>query len=301
MTNAHSWLSAARLRTLPLAVSGIVLGNCLALEQNMFNPAVALMALLTAILLQVLSNLANDYGDTKHGADNADRFGPERMVSTGAITAKQMKKGVIVTGVAAFIAGVATLYLSIPVIGWKAAMLLLFLGIASIVAAYAYTASSKPYGYEGFGDVAVLFFFGLVSVGGSYALQTGAWDRAVLLPALSTGLFSTGVLNINNLRDQPSDAKSHKKTIPVRLGLKQARVYHEVLLGLGCAFTLLYAMSAYEHWWQYLFLLVFLLFVFNGISIWRASHPADFAQHLKKLAIYTFLYSIVFGLSLVSG
>ncbi len=299
MAGIQSWLKAARLRTLPLAVSGILLGNLLALQKQAFDPFVGGMAMLTAILLQILSNLANDYGDSIHGADNEARFGPERMVHSGAITTEQMRKGVIATGILAFLSGIATLYLSLDVIGYRAAGLLLLLGIFSIIAAYEYTASSKPYGYEGYGDVSVFIFFGLLSVGGAYSLQVGRFDIWVLLPAFAMGLFSTCVLNINNLRDFPSDQGSDKKTIPVRLGLRQAKIYHEWLLTLGALFSVAYAIKSYQAWWQYLFLLVLVLFYLNGRSIWKGQQPEDFAPHLKKLSLFTLLYSLMFGISLV--
>ena len=301
MAGIQGWIQAARPRTLPLAVSGILMGNFLAVAKSAFDPAVAVTTLLTAVLLQILSNLANDYGDSIHGADDENRMGPERMVATGEITTAQMKKGVITVGVLAFLSGVATLLLSMDVIGYKAAGLLFILGIFSIIAAYEYTASSNPYGYQGYGDVSVLLFFGLLSVGGGYTLQVGRFDIWVLLPAFAMGLFSAGVLNINNLRDFPTDKESNKKTLPVRLGLQQAKVYHLWLLALGAFFTIMYGVKVYDHWWQCLFLLVLLLFYFNGRAIWQGNHPEDFAPQLKRLSIFTFIYSLVFGVSLMLG
>ena len=299
MADIQAWIKAARPRTLPLAVSGILLGNFLALSKGYFDPAIGILTLVTAVLLQVLSNFANDYGDSIHGADNEHRFGPERMVLTGAISTGQMRKGVITTGSLAFITGIATLYFSIDIIGFKAAGLLLFLGIFAILAAYEYTASDTPYGYEGYGDISVFMFFGLLAVGGSYTLQVGQFNIWILLPAFSMGLFSTGVLNINNLRDLPTDYESDKKTVPVRLGMKQAKVYHAWLLALGCLFSIGYAVKTYQEWWQYLFLPVLLLFLLNGRAIRKGSQPQDFAPQLKKLSVFTLLYSVLFGVSLV--
>ncbi len=299
MATFQDWVQAARPRTLPLAVSGILMGNFLAAHQGLFKPLTGGLALLTAVLLQVLSNFANDYGDSVHGADNEKRFGPERMVLSGAISLAGMRKGVLVAGSAAFLSGIATLYTAIPVIGWPAAGLLFALGIASIIAAYEYTASENPYGYEGYGDVSVFLFFGLLSVGGGYTLQVGQFHLWTLLPAFSIGLFSAGVLNINNLRDYETDAESDKKTVPVRLGLHQAKVYHLWLLGLGVGFSVLYGIYAYEAWWQYLFLAVLGLFARNARDIWYGSKPGDFAPKLKQLSLMTFVYTLVFGISLV--
>jgi 1,4-dihydroxy-2-naphthoate octaprenyltransferase len=299
MATPKDWVQAARPRTLPLAVSGILMGNFLAAHQGLFKPLTGGLALLTAVLLQVLSNFANDYGDSIHGADNENRYGPERVVMSGSISFAGMKRGVIAAGFAAFLSGMATLYVAIDVIGWPAALLLFALGIASIIAAYEYTASENPYGYEGYGDISVFLFFGLLSVGGGYTLQVGQLDLWTLLPAFSIGLFSTGVLNINNLRDYHSDAASDKKTMPVRMGLYQAKVYHLWLLGLAVGFSLLYGIYAYEVWWQYLFLVVLGIFAINGRDIWQGQGPEDFAPKLKQLSLMTFVYTLVFGASLV--
>ncbi len=299
MATAKDWVLAARPRTLPLAVSGILMGNFLAAHQGLFKPLIGGLALLTAVLLQVLSNFANDYGDSIHGADNEARYGPERVVMSGAISFAGMKQGVITAGLAALLSGIATLYVAIDVIGWPAALLLLALGIASIIAAYEYTASENPYGYQGYGDISVFLFFGLLSVGGGYTLQVGQLDLWTLLPAFSIGLFSAGVLNINNLRDYHSDSASDKKTMPVRMGLYQAKVYHLWLLSLGVGFSILYGLYAYDVWWQYLFLLVLGIFAINGRDIWQAHGPEDFAPKLKQLSLMTFAYTLVFGLSLV--
>jgi 1,4-dihydroxy-2-naphthoate octaprenyltransferase len=275
------------------------MGNFLAAHQGYFKPLTGGLALLTAVLLQILSNFANDYGDSVHGADNEERYGPERMVLSGAISFSGMKKGVLVAGSAAFLSGVATLAASIEVIGWQAAIVLFALGIASIIAAYEYTASSNPYGYEGYGDISVFLFFGLLSVGGGYTLQVGQLDLWTLLPAFSVGLFSAGVLNTNNLRDYHTDAKSDKKTVPVRLGLRQAKVYHLWLISLGAGFSLWYAIYAYQEWWQYPFLLVLGIFAINGRDIWKGETAGDFAPKLKQLSLMTFAYTLVFGISLV--
>lgn len=294
-----SWLQASRPRTLPLALSGILLGNFLAYSRGHFDWGIAISATVTALLLQILSNFANDYGDSLHGADTDDRFGPQRMVGSGEISIKGMKKAVIITGALAFISGLLTLYFSLDVIGYPAAGLLLLLGIFSIIAAYNYTASEKPYGYQGYGDVSVFLFFGLLAVGGSYALQVGNLNIWVLLPAFSIGLFSTGVLNINNLRDLPTDEPSDKKTIPVRIGLRSAKIYHVLLLVLGSLFTLIYAARSYDDWHQWPFLLVLLPFLINGLKVWKGQNPEDFAPLLKQLAIGTLVYAVGFGIGTI--
>lgn len=295
----HSWIKALRLRTLPLAAAGIILGNFLAASRGRFDGLIFTTTLITALFLQILSNLANDYGDTKHGADTERRLGPERMVQAGHISPSTMKWAIGIFILLSLITGLLTLYLSLPQIGAGPALFLLATGLGAIGAAYAYTASDKPYGYQGFGDVAVFIFFGLVAVKGAYFLQTGYWDLWVWMPAASIGLFATGVLNINNLRDFDTDQEAGKNTIPVRLGKHQAKVYHLWLLSFGCLLTLAYGIRFYEAFWQYGFLLILALFYVHGNRVWNSYTPSDFAPLLKQLSLVTLAYAMFFGISLI--
>ncbi len=295
----YSWIKALRLRTLPLAAAGVILGNFVAASRGHFDWVIFTTTLITALLLQILSNLANDYGDTKHGADTARRLGPERMVQAGHITSSAMKLAMGIFILLSLITGLLTLYLSLNHIGSGPALFLLITGLVAIGAAYAYTASDKPYGYQGLGDVAVFIFFGLVAVKGAYFLQTGYLDLWVLMPATSIGLFSTGVLNINNLRDFETDQEAGKYTMPVRMGKHQGKVYHLCLLSLGCLFTLVYAIRFYESFWQYGLLLILILFYVHGKRLWDSYEPLDFAPLLKQLSLFTLGYSMVFGISLL--
>src|ERR671912_77318 len=223
------WLSAFRLRTLPLALSCIAMGGFLAASADAFRWDIFLLCILTTIFLQILSNLANDYGDSIHGADSLDRKGPSRAVQSGAISAHQMKVAVILFVILCLASGISLLVVSFGW-NWKAMLFFFGLGLLSILAAIAYTVGKKPYGYAGLGDLSVLIFFGLVGVMGSYYLFTNTISVFEIFPALSCGLFSIAVLNINNIRDIESDREAGKFSIPVRIGKDKAVIYHWILL-----------------------------------------------------------------------
>lgn len=198
-TPARAWLESLRPKTLPLAFASIVMGSAIASLQGVFHPLIALLALLTAGCLQILSNLANDYGDAEKGSDTPDRIGPLRGMQKGLITAAQMKRAIMLTIALTIVCGIALIAVAChkpsDVVGF------LILGLLSIGAAITYTVGTRPYGYMGLGDISVLIFFGWISVAGTFYLQAGYFDWIVMLPATATGLLSTAVLNINNLRD----------------------------------------------------------------------------------------------------
>ena len=188
-----------RLRTIPLAISSILMGSFLSAADGLFRWEVLLFASMTAIFLQVLSNLANDYGDSIHGADSADREGPSRSVQTGAISASTMKSAIAVFAVLSLCSGIALIFLSD--LSTKESWLFFGLGLAAIAAAYYYTNGSRPYGYSGLGDISVFLFFGMLGVLGTYYLHTGSFGGILILPAMTVALFSVAVLNVNNIRD----------------------------------------------------------------------------------------------------
>lgn len=296
--NLAAWVSALRLRTLPLALSSIGMGSFLAASIGRFNGIVLLLAGLTTVFLQILSNLANDYGDTVNGADSEHRVGPIRAVQSGAISIAAIKSAIVVFGVLSFFAGLLLLYLSVG-FGSNAFYWFLGLGLASIAAAYAYTASNRPYGYIGLGDLFVLVFFGFVGVVGTYFLQAGGFSLIVLLPALSVGLFATAVLNVNNIRDIESDRKAGKMSIPARIGRKKAVTYHWILLLVGMLAAVLYVSQLDFKPIRLLFLLSFPFFVINGIAVQRKTGPGEIDPYLKQLALTTFVFMLVFGLSIL--
>ena len=240
------WIQAARLRTLPLSLSGIIMGSFiakwrLANESGTWDWRIFALALLVTLLYQVLSNFANDYGDGVKGTD-AKRINEaeSRAVASGKITANQMKNAVIITVILALIATVALLYLAFIPDHMNEFYIFIGLGVACILAAIGYTVGKRPYGYMGLGDIFVFIFFGLVSVCGSYFLFTKTFDWDVLLPAAAIGCMSMAVLNLNNMRDMENDKNSGKHTLALKLGFKNAKIYEMVLLHLPLFLILIF-------------------------------------------------------------
>ena len=295
----EAWVSAFRLRTLPLALSCIGMAGFLAAEVGKFNGLIFLLCCLTTIFLQVLSNLANDYGDSVNGADHADRKGPQRAVQSGAIGASQMKKAVILFSLLSFISGVTLLLVSFG-LDWNSLLVFIGLGLLCIAAAVAYTVGRKPYGYLGFGDISVLIFFGLVGVLGSYYLFTHEVSLPVIFPALSCGFFSMAVLNINNIRDIESDRMAGKFSVPVRIGKVNAVVYHWILLVMGIANAVVYIVLNYHTTFQFLFLLSVPLFIVNGLAVSKKTSE-ELDPYLKQMALSTLAFVVLFGAGNLMG
>ncbi len=292
---------AARPRTLILAIAGVSTGLFLAAAHGLFNWQTASLTIVTAALLQILSNLANDYGDTIHGADHGMRSGPSRAVQSGRISAEQMRAAIMAVAASAAICGLALLWFALGAEGALLILAFVLLGALAIWAAIAYTAGGLPYGYAGLGDLAVLIFFGWVGVAGSYFLQTQTVRLDILLPATSCGLFAVGVLNVNNIRDIGSVRLAGKRSVPVRLGLRWARRYHWALLLGGSLATLLYVALDYRSPWQLLFLASLPLFIRNGRAV-SSKAPADLDPYLGQLSISSLVFAILFGIGhLVAG
>ena len=295
--NVKVWLQAFRLRTLPLALSSILMGGFLAASVDAFQWNIFLLCVSTTILLQLLSNLANDYGDSINGADHKDRKGPSRAVQSGIISATQMKAAVIIFVLLSLISGISLLLMSF---GWDWNALLFFfgLGILSIAAAIAYTVGKKPYGYAGLGDLSVLIFFGIVGVMGSYYLFTKSISWSLILPAISCGFFAIGVLNINNIRDIESDLTAGKFSIPVRIGREMAIIYHWFLLTGGISAAVIYMTLTYQSPLQFLFCITILLFLRNGLAV-STKPSSELDPYLKQMALSTLLFVILFGVGLL--
>lgn len=273
------------------------MGGFLASDAGAFQWDIFLLAVLTTIFLQVLSNLANDYGDSIHGADNVNRKGPLRTVQAGVITPQQMRRMILLFTLLSLLSGIILLFISFGT-EWQAILFFLGLGLLSIGAAVTYTIGRKPYGYLGLGDLSVLMFFGLTGVLGSYYLftKTISWDQ--VLPALSMGLLSVAVLNVNNIRDIDSDRLAGKYSVPVRLGRRKAVVYHWGLLAFSVLFTALYTALHYRSPWQLLFLLAIPLFMINAVAVSRK--PSELLDPwLKQMAMSALLFSLLFGVGLI--
>jgi 1,4-dihydroxy-2-naphthoate octaprenyltransferase len=290
-----AWLAAARPRTLPLALASIALGAFLAAADNVLNLPVVILAALTAIFLQILSNLANDYGDSVHGADHVERLGPARAVQSGQISARAMRLAIVLVALLAAVSGIALLWLAF---GSQALLLLLLftlLGAVAIGAAVTYTAGRKPYGYAGLGDIAVLIFFGWVGVLGTYFLQARQLEWTLFLPATSCGLLAVAVLNINNIRDMHSDKMAGKYSIPVRLGASRARRYHWALLAGAVLTAGLYVILNFSSAWQFLFLLAVPLLWRNGTNVAHTFDPRRLNPLLKQMSLTTLFFILTFG------
>ncbi|MBX2843026.1 MAG: 1,4-dihydroxy-2-naphthoate polyprenyltransferase [Flammeovirgaceae bacterium] len=290
------WIEAFRLRTLPLAIACIGMGSFLAASQNEFRWEVFLLSALTTIFLQVLSNLANDYGDSKHGADSAEREGPTRAVQSGKITSKAMKNAMFIFAILSFISGLSLIWVSFDQENLIIILIFLILGILAIGAAITYTAGPSPYGYAGLGDISVMVFFGWLGVLGTFYLHTSAWNWINLLPATSCGLFATAVLNVNNIRDIPSDKIAGKMSIPVRIGREKARIYHWLLLGFGLVLSTIYVFLNFQSGWQLLFLLALPLLLKNGKAVSKYEKSSDLDPYLKQMALTTLVFVVTFGI-----
>ena len=293
------WIKAARLRTLPLSLAGIILAGFLAAYYGTFDGIIFGLSLLTAILFQILSNFANDYGDGVKGTDNENRIGPARALQSGEITPVQMKRAVYLTAVLSFISAVVLVTYSFGFSHLAEILIYLILGIGAIVAAIKYTVGNKAYGYFGFGDLFVLIFFGLVSVMAGTYLYTHNLDWTLIYPALSIGMLSMAVLNLNNMRDLESDKLSGKNTLPVKLGLEKAKKYHIILIVFPFFFTQAFIFHHLRSPWQWLFALPYLLLFVHLIRVIKTDNPKDFDPELKKVALLTFLYAVFLGFGMI--
>lgn len=293
-----NFIKAARLRTLPLSISGIILGGFLAMSDGLFNVVIFSLAILTTIGFQVISNFANDYGDGVKGTD-AIRIGEERMVSSGKISPKQMKKAILISVILTIIFALFLIYESFGLSNFGYSLLFFVLGIVSIVAAIKYTVGDLAYGYSGFGDVFVFLFFGLLSVLGSYFLFTKEIYFLLTLPAISIGLLSTAVLNLNNMRDYQNDKKSKKNTIVVKIGLKVAKRYHYSLLLLSFISAVSYVVLTFTKTVQFIFLLAYIPLVIHALFVYNNKEELRLDAELKKVALSTFLFSVLLGLGQV--
>jgi 1,4-dihydroxy-2-naphthoate octaprenyltransferase len=295
----NSWIEAARPRTLPLALSCILMGSFLAAATGNFSWTIASLSVLTTILLQVLSNFANDYGDAVNGKDTELREGPRRTVHSGAITASTMLKAIVVFSILALISGITLLTIALKNAPANTFWVFLGIGISCIIAAITYTAGKRPYGYAGLGDLSVLIFFGWVGVIGSSYLHTLSWNWDLLLPASSCGLFAVGVLNINNIRDIESDRATGKNSIPVRLGREKAVAYHWTILITGMLCVSIYSIQKFSGYASLLFLLSFPLFIKNGLAVSKLKKASELDPYLKQMALSTLVFVILFGLGIV--
>ena len=300
MAATSSWIKAMRLRTLPLAVSSTLAGSFMAIADRRFDSIVIALAILTTLLLQILSNLANDLGDSLKGTDNKNRIGPARTVQSGEITQKEMWWGVGIVSFLTLASGLSLIVYSLGTQSWQV-LFFLILGVVSIAAAIKYTIGNSAYGYRGLGDIFVFIFFGLTGVLGTYYLNAHTLPPDTWLMAISVGLLSTGVLNLNNMRDIENDKISGKNTFAVRIGTLNARVYHSLLVAFAIISGVVYTSLNYHSPAQFIFLAVIPFFIQDLFRILKIDEQKLLDPYLKKLAISTFAYILLFGIGILIG
>lgn len=290
------WIKAFRLRTLPLAFSSVITGTALAIDH--FDSVTFILAILTTLFLQILSNLANDYGDAEKGTDNENRIGPKRSIQSGIISKSQMKNAIVSFVFLSLLSGLSLVFYATRTISFWYPLTFILVGVISIVAAIKYTAGKGAYGYKGLGDLFVFIFFGLVGVVGSSILYIHDFYFSMLLPAITIGCFSAAVLNLNNMRDWENDKASNKNTLVVKIGLLKAKKYHFTILMIGVFSSIAYV---FQHEFRIIdltFILAFIPVVLHLKTINKIDKtPAEFDPELKKVALSTFLFSILFLLS----
>ncbi|TFH23187.1 MAG: 1,4-dihydroxy-2-naphthoate polyprenyltransferase [Bacteroidia bacterium] len=299
MNITQIWLKAFRLRTLPLAIAATTLGSLLGYAEHRFRLGVFIFGTLTTLFLQILSNLANDYGDARKGTDNENRIGPLRVTQSGLVSQRQIQWMIGVFVLLSLVSGSLLIWSGLRGGNMLLYSLFFLLGFSSIYAAIKYTIGKRPYGYVGFGDIMVFIYFGILGVAGTYFLHTQSFHLTILLPASSVGLFSAGVLNLNNLRDHANDALNGKNTLVVRMGVPWAKIYHVVLLLTALVLAVIYTILHFESYYQLIFLLPVPLLISDVKTVITNTVPVELNRELKRLAVATLLFSLSFGLGLV--
>lgn len=288
------WISAARLRTLPLSVAGIVVGNTLAFRDNTFSWFLFGATMCTAIAFQILSNFANDYGDGVKGTDNENRIGPKRVLQQKLLSRKSLFNGIIVTAFLGLLLAMGTIFIAFGKQQYQNSFLFIGLALAALFAAYKYTAGKGAYGYYALGDVFVLVFFGGLAVCGSYFLQTKTLGASVWVFASTVGVLSVGVLNLNNMRDMQNDTAFGKKTVASILGLRNAKIYHAGLIIVAILSLLVGLTNIAVHSMHYIPLIMVIPLLVQLSKTLQTDSHAQFDMQLKPLALSTFGLSLLF-------
>lgn len=300
MTKNQAWIKALRLRTLPLSLSGIILGSFIAKFNGYWDWAIFSLALTTTILFQIVSNLANDLGDSMKGTDNDERVGPMRSVQSGLISKSEMRNAVILTSVLSFLSAGILIFIGTKELPISILLFYVGLAIACVIAAISYTVGKRAYGYNGFGDIMVFIFFGIVSVMGVYPLFAKSIDWILILPSACIGLLSAAVLNLNNMRDRINDAKSNKRTLVVMMGANLAKVYHSFLVlgGIACQAIFIFKIN---HPFAFIGMIPGIILLLHVRKVMQTTDPKEFDPELKNVALSTFGIAILTSIGLMIG
>lgn len=294
MSKVKYYIESFRLRTLPLSVSGVILGSLLAIPAGNFKVTTFVLAIVTTLLLQILSNMSNELGDTLHGTDTEEREGPQYSLQSGTLTIKDVKRMIVIFVLLSALSGIGLVASAFDALFSKDGILILAAGGFAIIAALCYTLGKHPYGYMGFGDIAVFIFFGLLSVIGANFLMSGFIDMSLLLPASACGLLITGVLNINNTRDMETD-KENRRTIPTIIGEQKAKIYQVLLEILPFVCMVAYCIIKESSWYGYLFLLMLPFFIKHLKQIFALS-GRDLDPLLPELSKMTLVFCALSGI-----
>ena len=292
MSKTKAWIQAARLRTLPLSLSGIIVAGAVAITEDVFSGVIFGLSLLTTLSFQILSNFANDYGDGVKGTDNADRIGPKRALQSGILNAHQLKQGMLINSVISMLFSAVLILIAFWERDWTYMLVYSALGVFAVTAAITYTVGKGAYGYMGLGDLFVFLFFGIVGVVAAYFLYTDQLNREIVWLSMCIGCLSTAVLNLNNMRDRINDDRVGKITLAVRLGSQGSRVYHGLLILTAIVFALLFLLTRQNNWWL-LPAVALLPLIPHLIRVFRISDPAQFDPELKKVALSTFAFALL--------
>ncbi len=293
MTKTQAWLRAFRFRTLPLSVSGIIAGSGIALHDGFWNWYIFMLSLSTTVLFQIVSNLANDLGDSMKGTDNEHRVGPVRSVQSGLISMQAMKIAVGIFSLLSLFSALLLIFYAARNLDQQLIYFYILLAILCVIAAITYTVGKKAYGYRGLGDLMVFIFFGLVSVLGVYPLFANHLPIDILLPASSIGCLSVAVLNLNNLRDRENDERSNKRTLVVVLGEKKSKVYHVLLIVIGLISMATYLVIHSEYYSLLALIPSGVILTMHLDKVLKNKDPKLLDPELKKVAMSTFLLSVL--------
>ncbi|MGB5419410.1 1,4-dihydroxy-2-naphthoate octaprenyltransferase [Algibacter sp.] len=296
MQNILIWVSAMRLRTLPLSIAGIILAGCFAHYNSVFKWDIFILAILTTLSFQILSNLANDYGDGVKGTDNDDRIGPQRAIQSGAISPDELFNAIKLNIVVSIMLALALIFCAFGVKHFLLTLLFFLLAVGSVSAAIRYTMGHNAFGYKGLGDIFVFVFFGLVSVIGCYVLFAKQFDHVTFLPAITIGLLSTAVLNLNNMRDRLTDEKANKITLAVKLGEDKVKFYHNILVGGAMLLSGLFAVLYFTSYYNFIFMIAYVPLLLHLKRVNNTQDPKLFDPELKKLALTTVFMAVLMGI-----